>query len=109
MSLLPAPLDDDPRASTRQLAQARRAQARSELELFRYSLGARARAEIDRMDSQAAADALRVALDEELDTLEYGLARAGQSVVKTELVARKVEMLANTNNHRFMRRFGGAA
>lgn len=107
MSFLPARQDEDTGLSTRQLVQARRAQASSELEVFRYGLGARARAEIDRVDSQAVADATRAALDEELDLIDYGMSRAGQSAAKAELVARHVQRLSEINDRRLNRRFGG--
>lgn len=107
MSLLPAPLDDDTGLSSRQLTQARRAQASSGLEVFRYGLGARARAEIDRIDSHAVADATRAALNEELDLVDYGLCRAGQSAAKAELVARHVQRLSQINDRRLNQRFGG--
>jgi hypothetical protein len=89
------------------MAMARRAQGSTELQIFRYALQARTRAEVDRLDSQAIADASRAALDEELALLDEGLARAGQSVAKTELVARHVERMATINNRRINRRFGG--
>lgn len=107
MSWLPAPLDDDTGLSPRQMAKARHAQASTELRLFSYALAARVRAEIDRLDSQAIGDASRAALDEEVDLLDYGLARAGGSAAKTELVARHVERLAAINDRRITRRFGG--
>jgi hypothetical protein len=107
VSLLPAPLDDDIGLNPRQVVKARRAQASTELELFRYGLAARARAEIDRLDSQALADASRASLDEEVDLLDYGLARAGGSAAKVELVARHVQRMATINDRRITRRFGG--
>lgn len=107
MSLLPAPLDDDTGLTGRQLKQARHAQASSSLEVFRYGLGARARAEIDRIDSQAVADATRAAMDAELDLVDYGMSRAGQSAVKAEIVARHVHRLGHVNDRRLIRRFGG--
>ncbi|MFZ1154802.1 MAG: hypothetical protein WAN93_07860 [Solirubrobacteraceae bacterium] len=53
------------------------------------------------------ADASRAGLEEELDLLDYGMARAGQSAAKVELVARHVERLSAINNRRISRRFGG--
>jgi len=109
MSLLPDVISSS-RANDltpRQVQAAARAQRSTELEVFRHGLGARLRAECDRIDSQAAGDALRTALDEELDLLDYGLRRANGSVAKAELVARKVEMLASMNNRRVAQRFGG--
>jgi hypothetical protein len=105
---LPVRLDDDTAGlDPRQVAKASRAQASTELELFRYGLAARTRAEVDRLDTEALADASRAALEEEVDLLDYGLARAGQSVAKVELVARHVQRMAAINDRRITRRFGG--
>jgi hypothetical protein len=89
-----------------QMKRAGRVKAKTELAVFRHALAARAQSEMDRLDSQAVADASRTALEEELDLLDYGLARAGQSAAKVELVARHVEQLAAINNRRIARRFG---
>lgn len=108
MSFLPAPIEDDPGALTpRQLAGARRAQASTELEVYRHFLRTRALADIDRLDTQAIADASRAALEEECSLLDYGLAQAGQSAAKVALVARHVERTATINDRRITRRFGG--
>jgi hypothetical protein len=105
--MLPATLNDDTGLTSRQIEKARRAQADQALEVFRYGLGAHARAQIDQHDSQAIADASKVALDEEMDLLDYGLARAGSSAAKVELVARHVQRMAAINDSRITRRFGG--
>ena len=89
-----------------QTAQAVRAQRKMEVAVFRHGLQAAARAECDRQDGQAAADAIQAALEEELDLLDYGLHRANGSAAKTELVARKVQQLASINDRRISRRFG---
>lgn len=107
MSLLPIPVDDPNGLSARQLVRAQRAQAGTKLELFRYSLQAHARAEIDRMDSQAIADASRAAFDEEADLLDHCLSRANGSAAKAALAARHVERLAAINDRRITQRFGG--
>lgn len=109
MSLLPDIISGSREAALgpRQAAAAARAQRSTELQVFRHGLHARLQAECDRIDSQAAADAMRSALDEELDLLDYGLTRARGSAAKAELVARKVEMLSASNNRRITRRFGG--
>ena len=107
MSLLPALLNDDTGLNRRQVEKARRAQAATGLHLFGYTLETHTLAEMDRLDSQAAGDASRAALDEEIDLLEHGLARAGGSAAKAELAARRVERLANINDRRITRRFGG--
>ena len=108
MSLLPAVPDDNEAGLTpRQIVRAQRDEAATALEVHRHFLRSRALADKERLDAQAAADALRAALDEELALLRDGLAQAGQSAAGVELVARKVELLANVDNRRFTRRFGG--
>lgn len=110
MSYLPVPIGDAGGSlSPRQLARASRAQAKAELTVFGHALQARAQSEMDRIDSQATSDAFQAALDEEIGLLDYGLARAGGSAVKVELVARKVESLSAINNRRLARRFGGVS
>jgi hypothetical protein len=107
VSFLPAPLDDAPGGLTAwQINKAKRAQASAELDIFRHGLVAQTRAEFDRQDAQAVADASHTSLDLELDLLDYGMARAGQSAARLELVARHVERLASINNRRITRRFG---
>lgn len=92
--------------TSRQLARARRAQLSTDLAVFRHGLQAQAQAEMDRQDTQAAGDASRASLDEELGLLRDGLAQAGQLAAGIELVARKVELLSNIDNRRIARRFG---
>lgn len=107
MSMLPARLDDGlPLRSPRQLAVASRAQAKAELEVFRYGLGAHARAQIDQIDSEALDDAARVAMECELGLLDDGLSKAGTSPAKAAIVARHVERNATINDRRISRRFG---
>jgi hypothetical protein len=89
-----------------QSAQAARTVRRSELAAFRHGLGAAVQAECDRQDTQAVADACSTALDAELDLLDWGMHRAGNSAAKAELVARKVSRLAAINDSRITRRFG---
>jgi hypothetical protein len=62
---------------------------------------------MDMADTRAVADATRVALEEEIDLLDYGLRLAGSSAAKAELVARHVNRLSNIDNARLSRRFGG--
>lgn len=104
---LPVPFDDGRRSNARHVAKARRAEASADLDLLRYSLKAHILAEADRLDSEAARDASRAALDAEFDLLDHGLARAGGSVAKTAIAARHVERLVTINDRRITRRFGG--
>ncbi len=91
----------------RQLARAQSAQLSTNLAVFQHGLEAQAMAEMDEQDSRALGDAARTSLDEELGLMRDGLAQAGQSATAVELVARKVEIVANTNNRRLTRRFRG--
>jgi hypothetical protein len=108
MSMLPVP-SDDPSGwlTTRQAVKARRAQENAELAIHNHRLAAQARAEMDIADSQAAADAVRASLDEELTLLQDGLAKAGQSAAALEIVAGKVQLLNAIDNRGISRRFGG--
>jgi hypothetical protein len=92
--------------SKRQLSRTRRAEVSTALAVVRHGFEAQALADKDRQDTQATADALRTALDEEMALLRDGLARAGQSAAAIELVAQKVELLSSIDNRRIARRFG---
>lgn len=108
MSFLPEPVNDSTGwLTSRQVTRAQRDQAKAELTVFGHFLRTRTEAEVDRLDSQAVADASRAGLEVELELLDYGMARAGQSAAKVELVARHVERLSAINNRRISRRFGG--
>ena len=107
MSLLPDIIPSQEVLAPRQMVQAERAHGRAMLRVFRHALDARVLAECDQLDTQATADALRTALSEEINLLEYGLRRANGSMAKIELTARKVEMLEQIDNRRISRRFGG--
>lgn len=100
-------IEEEPsRLTKRQAAKANRDQASAELAVFRYGLQTRVQAERDRLDSEAVADASRTALELELDLLDFGLGRAGQSAAKAAIVARHVEKLVSINDRRLTRRFG---
>lgn len=98
--------DDDFGSSPYQKGKAGRAQRRAELEIFCHGLAAGVRAECEMQDARALGDVIRTSLDEELDLLDWGLYRSNGSTSKTELVARKVNMLSTINNRRIARRFG---
>lgn len=106
MSNLPARLGDG-LVESRQLAQATRAQERTELATFEHHLFARQQAECDRIDSQAIADVTKAALEEELATLDFGLEAAAGSAAKAELVSRLVSLQSKIDAARIARRFGG--
>jgi len=87
-------------------AQVARTERRAELEVYRHSVAVAVAVEIDRIDSQGIADVITTATEEELNFLDYGMARANGSGAKAELVARKANMLSAINNTRIARRFG---
>jgi hypothetical protein len=82
-------------------------QRQTALAIHEHHLGARYVSECDQIDTQAVADAARTALDEELSLLDWGMEQAAGSAAKAELVSRKVSMLAQINNRRISRDFGG--
>lgn len=104
---LPALLDNESEFTRRQLDQARKAEAANALEVFRYGLGAQARARIDEHDTWAGHDAALAAAKAELQLLRKGVLEAGGSAAGVELVARWVEQLSSSNHRRYGRRFGG--
>jgi len=104
MPNLPARLTD--RGSSQVLARAARATEQTELSIYKYRLAARRRAEYDRVDSRAIADAARGALEAEMDVLDSCMTRAGDSPAKRELVARMVALQSDIDIRRIARRFG---
>jgi hypothetical protein len=104
MSNLPAPWEGG--RPSRQLARAVKAQEQTALEIYAHELIARREAECDRIDSQAAGDAARAALECEFDLLSWGLEKAGSSAAMKELVARHVAQLSRNDLRRLARRFG---
>ena len=93
--------------SNRQLARFERAKQAGELEVLHYGLRSAVRTACFQIDEQATADAARFSLDEELNLLAYGSARAGNSQAAIELVARKINTLEYIGNRRLIRTFGG--
>jgi hypothetical protein len=78
----------------------------TELEVYRHRARNWEQEAKDKSDSETIGEVCKAALDEELNLLEYGTMRAGQSLVKAELVANKVRMAAAANDRRIARRFG---
>jgi hypothetical protein len=62
--------------------------------------------EISRQTCYALTDVITTATEEELRFLDYGMAMAGTSAAKLELVARKVNLLSSLNNGSITRQFG---
>jgi hypothetical protein len=106
LPFLPAPLDNESGFSRRQIDQARKAEAANALEVFRYGLGAQARARMDEHDTQALDDANDAVVSSELNFLDRYLPRVGTSATKVEIVARGAQRAAMLNDRRLLRRFG---
>jgi hypothetical protein len=101
-----ARLDDPTVLSRRQLDQARKAEAATALEVHRYGLGARARADMSILDTQALDDANDAVVTSELDALDRYMPRVGTSATKVEIVARGAQRVAIINDRRLLRQFG---
>lgn len=91
---------------SRALTRAARLTEKSELATYKHVLGARYQAACDEADSRALADVAETALMEEMRVLDVGLARAGNSPAKKELVARMVALQSDIDIRRIARRFG---
>jgi hypothetical protein len=74
--------------------------------VYSHGLAVAVATEIDRQDSFAIGDVLTTALEEEIRLLDHGLALAGNSAAKLELVARKVNLASQLNDSRINRHFG---
>ncbi|HVX20459.1 MAG TPA: hypothetical protein VHB02_03855 [Acidimicrobiales bacterium] len=77
-----------------------------ELEVFGHSVRSAVVAAKESIDNQAAADAARASLDEELHTYDFGMRRAGSDPAKQALVVDAVLNLNRRNNRRLDRRYG---
>lgn len=81
-------------------------QRRTELAVHNHALAAFFDSECDRIDSQAASDAVKEAITTELDVLDFGMQRAAGSEAQAQVVADKVAILSRANSARIARRFG---
>jgi hypothetical protein len=106
MSLVPTTSSGGMGMSPRHTVQANRSQRRAEMAVYNHSLEVAVATEIDRIDSYSIADVITTATEEELRFLDYGMAMAGNSAARAELVARKLSLLSNINNARIARQFG---
>jgi uncharacterized protein with von Willebrand factor type A (vWA) domain len=90
----------------RQEHRAVRAANRTQMAVFRRSLEAQAKSQIDQIESQALADVLRCSLQEEVGLLDEGRALANGDPAALELLSRKLQMQSRINNRRIERTFG---
>lgn len=107
MSDLSAQLPSGVPGNPRQIRRAAQAQERTELAVYEHHLHARFVAETERIDAEALADVVKTAINEELDTLDYGLGLAAGSQAKAELVSRMVSLQSKIDGARIARHFGG--
>jgi hypothetical protein len=106
-SRYPAPFDDLPALPSQPVAKAaQKARQRNQLEVYRYGLGAAARAQMDQYDTEAAHDAADAAMKASLRILKNGLREAGGSPTAAEIVGQWVAELQSANQKRYRRRFG---
>ncbi|HET7060274.1 MAG TPA: hypothetical protein VFH99_03110 [Candidatus Saccharimonadales bacterium] len=89
-----------------QVARAARAQEKTELAIYSHHLEMEYLRQCDTIDSAAIADVARTALEEEMRVLDEGLALAGDSLAKRELVSRMVSIQSKIDSARIVRRFG---
>jgi hypothetical protein len=107
MAFLPARIDDGSGLTPRQLTRAKRVQADTDLAIYEHSQRSRALTEIDQIDSENTGDAVSTSMEVEIEVLDRGMSRAGQSIAKQQIVANAVTRLSRFNNRRQLRRFGG--
>jgi len=105
MSNLPDRVNRSTSLSPLQQSRVVRATRRAQVEVYEHTLRAAAAAEMDQADTQALADAITYAAEEEIRFLDYGLARAAGNPAAAEIVAQKLALLSATNNTRIGRRF----
>jgi hypothetical protein len=97
----------DGRRPTRAVIRAIEAQEQTELAIHQHSLETGYLRAIDQIDSEAIADVVSTAMEEEMKVLSAGLGQAAGSPAKAELVARLVALQSRLDNSRIARRFGG--
>lgn len=89
------------------LVRAARATEKTELAIHSHFLEMEYHRQCDAIDSSAMADVAKTALEEEMRVLDEGLAAAGDSLAKRELVSRMVSLQSKIDGARIARRFGG--
>jgi hypothetical protein len=92
--------------ASRQLARATRARESSELTIYGHALDSHVLAECDRIDSEATAQVISTAMEQEIATLKHGLQLANGSAAAAELVARLSSLHSRIDTQRIARRLG---
>jgi hypothetical protein len=88
------------------VTRAARATEKTELAIYSHQLEMEYLRQCDAIDSAAIADVSKTALTEEMRVLDEGLALAGDSLAKRELVSRMVTIQSKIDSARIARRFG---
>jgi hypothetical protein len=107
MPRYPVPFDDLPDLPSQPISKAaRKAKESNEMVVYRYGLGAGARAQMYQYDVEAAHEAADTAMKASLCLLTNGLREAGGSPTGAEIVGQWLAELQNANQKGFRRRFG---
>lgn len=104
MSDLPVPWGG---GSSLPVAKAARAKERTELAIYDHQLQADYLRECDLIDTAATFEVTKSALESEMRLLDEGIALAGDSEAKRQLLAEKIDLLSRANTARISRTFGG--
>ena len=83
-----------------------RAARRAEIDISRAAVSMWRDVELDALESRAIGEASAIALRVEFGFYDTFMREAGNSAVKMELLARKLDALARTNADHTQRRFG---
>jgi hypothetical protein len=107
VSRYPVPFDDLPDLPSQPVSKtARKAEENNGLVVYRYGLGAAARAQMFQYDVQAREDGADAAIKASLNVLNKGLAEAKGSATGAEIVGQWVAEVQGANLKLFRHRFG---
>lgn len=94
-----------PRSDPVMRTRAARLQRRAEFDVLRHKARAWVETKKDEIDSEAVADAITCATEEELRYYDYARTLADGSEVKREIILTKLALMSDCNNRRIARRF----
>lgn len=77
---------------------------KADVDLLNYRIAANVRAQKDQIDSVMLGQKHSAALAEELDFMQYGISKAGQSAAALEIVARHLNDFVDSNCRRIRNR-----
>lgn len=96
-----------PGRPSRAVVRAAHAAEQTETAIYEHQLIAEYETQIDQIDSRAIGEAVAAAMKEEIRVLDEGLALAGDSLAKKELVSRLIAIQSRADSARIARHFGG--